>query len=290
MIENKIKTWIDNSNKNMASSMVILKVNDEDIENIFNSIKKLNTKKRYFFVNKINFIYEPFQFSPINQILIIKKNQYVSIKEIKEIKDNIHKGCIYIEDINSIEEFIYALDNNRVDSHTELKWELIEKINFLTILQDKTNLMDFFLNRVKILQKIGIHILDKDIKYYMLVLAHYVKKNIISANLIHKLYQIANLDFVSSSRAIGDKISLICGVKSKATHISNISMSLRRYVKSNIKVYDLNFNQIVYDAKLNIASKLIILDSKDLTVEAISKITELPFCEIQKLYKQKYIR
>ena len=29
MIENKIKTWIDNSNKNMASSMVILKVNDE---------------------------------------------------------------------------------------------------------------------------------------------------------------------------------------------------------------------------------------------------------------------
>ena len=28
MIENKIKTWIDNSNKNMASSMVILKVND----------------------------------------------------------------------------------------------------------------------------------------------------------------------------------------------------------------------------------------------------------------------
>ena len=50
MIENKIKTWIDNSNKNMASSMVILKVNDENIENVFNSIKKLNNLKRHFFV------------------------------------------------------------------------------------------------------------------------------------------------------------------------------------------------------------------------------------------------
>ncbi len=56
------------------------------------------------------------------------------------------------------------------------------------------------------------------------------------------------------------------------------------------KVYDLNFNQIEYDTKLNIAIKLLNLDSKDLTVEKISKITELPFCEIEKLYKQKYIR
>ena len=172
----------------------------------------------------------------------------------------------------------------------DIKYESIEKIDFLTILQDKTNLIKIFFDKVDMFENIGIHILDKEIGFYKIVLTHYVKYNIISANLIHKLYQIANLDFLSSSRAIGDKISLICGVKSKATHISNISMSLRRYVKSNIKVYDLNFNQIVYDAKLNIASKLIILDSKDLTVETISKITELPFCEIEKLYKQKYIR
>ena len=144
--------------------------------------------------------------------------------------------------------------------------------------------------RYEILEKIGIHVLDKHIEFYMLVIDYYIKHNVIAANLIHKLYQISNLDFVSSLRAIGDKISLICGVKSKATNISNISINLRRYVKSNIKVYDLNFNQIEYDTKLNIASKLIILDSKDLTVEAISKITELPFCEIEKLYKQKYIR
>ena len=287
MKENKIEKWINDSNENKAYPILILKVKDENIENVFNSIKRLNNIKRHFFVNKVDYMQQENKFSAINQILIIKKNLYISTNEMK---NNIRRGCIYIEDITSIERFIHALANNRVDSHTELKWELIEKINFLTILQDKTNLIKFFLKRVEILEKIGIHVLDKHIEFYMLVLDYYIKHNVIAANLIHKLYQIVNLDFESSSRAIGDKISLICGVKSKATHISNISMSLRRYVKSNIKVYDLNFNQIEYDTKLNIASKLIILDSKDLTVEAISKITELPFCEIEKLYKQEYIR
>ena len=287
MIENKIKTWIDNSNKNMASSMVILKVNDENIENVFNSIKKLNNLKRHFFVNKIDYIQQENKFSLINQILIIKKNLYIPIHEMK---NNIRRGGIYIEDDRSIEIFINALDINRIDSCNEIKYEVIERTDFLTILQDKTSLRKFLFDRVEILEKIGIHVLDKHIEYYILVLDHYIKHNVIAANLIHKLYQIANLDFLSSSRAIGDKISLICGVKSKATHISNIYISLRRYVKSNIKVYDLNFNQIEYDTKLNIAIKLLNLDSKDLTVEKISKITELPFCEIEKLYKQKYIR
>ncbi len=287
MIENKIKTWIDNSNKNMASSMVILKVNDENIENVFNSIKKLNNLKRHFFVNKIDYIQQENKFSLINQILIIKKNLYIPIHEMK---NNIRRGGIYIEDDRSIEIFINALDINRIDSCNEIKYEVIERTDFLTILQDKTSLRKFLFDRVEILKKIGIHALDKHIEFYMLVLDYYIKHNVIAANLIHKLYQIVNLDFESSSRAIGDKISLICGVKSKATHISNIYISLRRYVKSNIKVYDLNFNQIEYDTKLNIAIKLLNLDSKDLTVEKISKITELPFCEIEKLYKQKYIR
>ena len=288
MIENKIKTWIDNSNKNMASSMVILKVNDENIENVFNSIKKLNNLKRHFFVNKIDYIQQENKFSLINQILIIKKNLYIPINEMK---NNIRRGGIYIEDDRSIEIFINALDINRIDSCNEIKYEVIERTDFLTILQDKTSLRKFLFDRVEILKKIGIHALDKHIEFYMLVLDYYIKHNVIAANLIHKLYQIVNLDFESSSRAIGDKISIICGVKSKATHISNISINLRKYViNNNIKVYDLNFNQIEYDTKLNIAIKLLQLDSKDLTVEAISKITELPFYQIKKLYKQKYIR
>ena len=288
MIENKIKTWIDNSNKNMASSMVILKVNDENIENVFNSIKKLNNLKRHFFVNKIDYIQQENKFSLINQILIIKKNLYIPIHEMK---NNIRRGGIYIEDDRSIEIFINALDINRIDSCNEIKYEVIERTDFLTILQDKTSLRKFLFDRVEILKKIGIHALDKHIEFYMLVLDYYIKHNVIAANLIHKLYQIVNLDFESSSRAIGDKISLICGVKSKATRISNISMNLRKYViNNNIKVYDLNFNQIDYDTKLDIATKLLRLDSKDLTVEKISTITKLPFYEIEKLDKQKYIR
>mgnify|MGYP003486227349 FL=1 len=288
MIENKIKTWIDNSNKNMASSMVILKVNDENIENVFNSIKKLNNLKRHFFVNKIDYIQQENKFSLINQILIIKKNLYIPINEMK---NNIRRGGVYIEDNDSINKFIYSLEINNIDLCKDIKYESIERTDFLTILQDKTSLRKFLFDRVEILEKIGIHVLDKHIEFYMLVIDYYIKHNVIAANLIHKLYQISNLDFVSSLRAIGDKISLICGVKSKATNISNISINLRRYVKSkNIKVYDLNFNQIEYDTKLDIATKLLRLDSKDLTVEKISTITKLPFYEIEKLYKQKYIR
>ena len=288
MIENKIKTWIDNSNKNMASSMVILKVNDENIENVFNSIKKLNNLKRHFFVNKIDYIQQENKFSLINQILIIKKNLYIPINEMK---NNIRRGGVYIEDNDSINKFIYSLEINNIDLCKDIKYESIERTDFLTILQDKTSLRKFLFDRVEILEKIGIHVLDKHIEFYMLVIDYYIKHNVIAANLIHKLYQISNLDFVSSLRAIGDKISLICGVKSKATNISNISINLRRYVKSkNIKVYDLTFNQIEYDTKLDIATKLLRLDSKDLTVEKISTITKLPFYEIEKLYKQKYIR
>lgn len=288
MIENKIEKWINDSNENKAYPILILKVNDENIENVFNSIKKLNNIKRHFFVNKIDCMQQENKFSLINQILIIQKNHYILIKEIKE---HIKRKCIYIEDDRSIKIFINALDSNRIDSCNEIKYEVIERTDFLTILQDKTNLIKFFFKRIEILEKIGIHVLDKHIEYYILVLDHYIKHNVIAANLIHKLYQIANLDFVSSLRAIGDKISLICGVKSKATNISNISINLRRYVKSkNIKVYDLNFNQIDYDTKLDIATKLLRLDSKDLTVEKISTITKLPFYEIEKLYKQEYIR
>ncbi|MCT7527441.1 hypothetical protein [Aliarcobacter cryaerophilus] len=289
MIENKIKTWIDNSNKNMASSMVILKVNDENIENVFNSIKKLNNRKRHFFVNKIDYIQQENKFSLINQILIIKKNLYIPIHEMK---NNIRRGGIYIEDDRSIEIFINALDINRIDSCNEIKYEVIERTDFLTILQDKTSLRKFLFDRVEILEKIGIHVLDKHIEFYILVLDHYIKHNVIAANLIHKLYQIANLDFLSSSRAIGDKISSIFGTSSKAMNINKIFKSgVPRYLKSkNIKVYDLNFDQKTYDIKCNIAIKLLQLDSKDLTVEAISKITELPFYQIEKLYKQKYIR
>ena len=289
MKENKIKKWLNDVNENKASAILILKVNNEDIENIFNSIKKLNnTTKRHFFVNKIDYIQQENKFSPINQILIIKKNHYIVIKEMQE---HIKRGCIYIEDARSIEIFINALDNNRIDSCNEIKYEVIERTDFLTILQDKTNLTNFFFDRVEILKKIGIHVLEKHIEFYKLVLNHYIKHNVIAANFIHKLYQICNLDFESSSRAIGDRISLICGVKSKAINILNISVSLRQHVKvNNIKVYDLNFNNIEFDTKLKIASNLLKLDSKDLNIEKISKITELPFCEIEKLYKQEYIR
>ncbi len=40
MKENKIEKWINDGYENKAYPIMILKVNDEDIENIFNSIKK----------------------------------------------------------------------------------------------------------------------------------------------------------------------------------------------------------------------------------------------------------
>ena len=74
MIENKIEKWISDSNQNNANPILILNVKDEEIGNIFHSIKKLNNNKRCFFVNKIDYIQQENKFSLINQILIIQKN------------------------------------------------------------------------------------------------------------------------------------------------------------------------------------------------------------------------
>ena len=89
------------------------------------------------------------------------------------------------------------------------------------------------------------------------------------------------LDYVNKLPSSLDKIEW---------HTWQVSIILRYLKSKNIKVYDLNFKQIDYDTKLDIATKLLQLDSKDLTVEKISTITKLPFYEIEKLYKQKYIR
>ena len=42
-----------------------------NIENVFNSIKRLNNIKRHFFVNKVDYMQQENKFSAINQILII---------------------------------------------------------------------------------------------------------------------------------------------------------------------------------------------------------------------------
>ena len=102
MKENKIEKWINDSNENKAYPILILKVKDENIENVFNSIKRLNNIKRHFFVNKVDYMQQENKFSAINQILIIKKNLYISTNEMK---NNIRRGCIYIEDITSIYRF-----------------------------------------------------------------------------------------------------------------------------------------------------------------------------------------
>ena len=77
MKENKIEKWINDSNENKAYPILILKVKDENIENVFNSIKRLNNIKRHFFVNKVDYMQQENKFSAINQILIIKKNLYI---------------------------------------------------------------------------------------------------------------------------------------------------------------------------------------------------------------------
>ena len=48
-----------------------------------------------------------------------------------------------------INKFIYALGNNDIHLCEDIKCEVIEKIDFSIILQDKHNLTKFFLNKVK---------------------------------------------------------------------------------------------------------------------------------------------
>ncbi|WNL29612.1 hypothetical protein [Aliarcobacter cryaerophilus] len=297
MIENKIEKWIEEAEKRTALPIIVLRI--ENINDIENDISLINTKKighydTLYKVIKISNVFKGTQLETSNNIILINDVNIYNPTITGELyyHSYLQRGIIYIEDKNSTNIFISLLKGNKNNINSEPLYSFIEKTNFEEFVKDTKNIHKKFIYILHLLEKLHINLLEHDISFYEEALHYYIKNNILCSNLAHLLYKITKFDFKSNKTFIGKKISSIFGTSSKAMNVNYIfSFRLRIYLKSkNIKVYDLNFDQKTYDIKCNIATKLLQLDSKDLTVEKISTITKLPFYEIEKLYKQKYIR
>ncbi|MFW2606450.1 hypothetical protein [Aliarcobacter butzleri] len=297
MIENKIKNWIEEAEKRTALPIVVLRIeNSNDIENAISLIhtKKIGYYNTLYKVIKISNVFKGAQLETSNNIILINdvNNYNQTITGELYYHYYLQRGIIYIEDKKSINIFLSLISGNTNNIYSELLYSFIEKTNFEEFVKDTKNIHKEFMYRFDLLEKLHINLLEHDISFYKEALNYYIKNNILCSNLAHLLYKIAEFDFKSNKTVIGKQISSIFGTSSKTMNVNKIfNYAYQVGLKSkNIKVYNLNFNQIEYKTKLNIASKLIILDSKDLNIEKISKLIELPYKDIDNLYKKVYLR
>lgn len=297
MKENKIKNWIDEAEKKTASPIIVLRI--ENINDIENTISLIHTKK----IGYHNSLYNVIQMSAIfentqtyvehNLILINDVNNYAPTTTGELYYHSyLQRGIIFIEDKNSIDMFLSLLNGNKNNIGSEPLYSFIEKTNFENFVKDKENIYKSFMYRVQLFEKLHINLLEYDISFYIEALTVYIKHNILCSNIAHLLYKITKFDFKSNKTVIGREISSIFGSSSKEMNTSHIfTYRVRVHLKSkNIKVYDLKFDQKSYNIKMNIAKKLIMLDSKDLNSKKISKLIELPYKDVDNLYKKVYLR
>lgn len=297
MIENKIKNWIEEAEKRTALPIIVLRIeNSNDIEN---AISLINTKKIGYYntlykVIKISNVFKGAQLETSNNIILINdvNNYNQTITGELYYHYYLQRGIIYIEDKKSINIFLSLISGNTNNIYSELLYSFIEKTNLEEFVKDTKNIHKEFMYRFDLLEKLHINLLEHDISFYEEALSYYINNNILCSNLAHLLYKIAEFDFKSNKTVIGRKISSIFGTSSKEMNINHIfSYQVRVHLKSkNIKVYDLKFDQKAYDIKMDIAKKLIMLDFKDLNNEKISKLIELPYKDIDNLYKKVYLR
>lgn len=297
MKENKIEKWIEEAEKRTALPIVVLRIeNSNDIENAISLIhtKKIGYHNTLYKVIKISSIFKDAELEKNTNLIIINdvNNYNPTITGELYYHYYLQRGIIYIEDKNSIDMFLYLLNGNKNNIYREPLYSFIEKTNFEEFVKDTKNIHKEFMHRLHLLEKLHINFLEHDISFYEEALNYYIKNNILCSNVAHLLYKITKFDFKSNKTVIGRKISSIFGTSSKEMNINHIfSYKVRVHLKSkNIKAYDLKFDQKAYDIKMDIAKKLIMLDFKDLNSEKISKLIELPYKDIDNLYKKVYLR
>ena len=297
MTENKIENWIVEAEKRTASQIIVLRIeNSNDIDNAISSINttKIGYAKTLYRAVKISSIFKDAELEKGTNLILINDVNNYNPTITKELYYHyyLQRGIIYIEDKKSINIFLSLISGNTNNIYSELLYSFIEKTNFEEFVKDTKNIHKEFMYRFDLLEKLHINLLEHDISFYKEALNYYINNNILCSNLAHLLYKIAEFDFKSNKTVIGRKISSIFGTSSKEMNINHIfSYQVRVHLKSkNIKVYDLKFDQKAYDIKMDIAKKLIMLDFKDLNNEKISKLIELPYKDIDNLYKKVYLR
>ena len=103
-------------------------------------------------------------------------------------------------------------------------------------------------------------------------------------------HKLANVDFLISDKRIGEILRNILNTSSKVVSIKYVGLGRDTYRVRNIRIYDLNINQIELDTKIKIATNLIKLNLKELDVNKIAKNTNLSINQVEKIYKQFHLK
>lgn len=284
MEKNILNIWF----KNVATfsdnkKVIFLKVDQYDnYQNIVNELKEIRS---YISIIKLEDLKEnKYALKGMNNIIISNSSE-----TIENMKFAINREIIYIEDMNSIYKLISLLKNKNLDDNNEIKYELLQKLDFEYLLKEEPKTISSFVSdRLSLLRKINSNFENMDREFLMICLKNYDYNKLLFASFAQLLYRLATLDFDSSTKRIGAKIYELFGVKSKVVNPKQLDQSIK-YIYKNIRVYDLKEKPFVTDTKIKIAQKLLKSNIKELDITKISKIIDLPLKKVEKMYREVFL-
>lgn len=286
MKNEELNTWLENTAKVFSNKEVVfVEGNYQEFKDSLKSMQDSVTIINLRELKKTKNI--P---SGINQIIILEDYSQEPIP-IDNMKSTISRGIIYIEDVNSIYKFMNLINNKSLDTTNEVKYELIQKVDFVSLFKkNNLDIKRFIFDRLDLLKKINCNFEHMNIDSLIICLDNYFKNKILFASFAQLLYRLANLDFESSERSIGGNIRRTLGIKSKIINRKNLVSLKVEQLEKNFRVYDLKENTFVMDTKVDIAKKLVKLNLKGLDVIKVAEITELPLKKVEKMYREAFIK
>lgn len=283
MKEDILNSWLENTHNHSNNDYILFcRAVENDVQKIMNNLRGIHNVKAITIEDLKD---TKGNISGMNQIII--SDYYEAIEDMKYVLN--HK-IIYIEDIDSINKLINLIKNKSFANTNEIRYELLQKIDFESLLKNETiDIEKFVRGRLYLLEKINSNFENITHEFLITCLNNYHKNKILFASFAQLLYRLANLDFISTAKRIGGNIVEILGVSS-GTISRNRLVDLRtNQLSKGFRVYDLKENTFVSDTKIKIAQELVKLNIKELDVTKISKITELPLKKVETMYREAFL-
>ncbi len=290
MEENKLVKWFENCFKDKSNEeyLYLINFNSADVKNLKNhNVKLIDLENFNEYISKNNYIL-------YNKFTTNSNNNSISSANWIRLKNDIKIICVKYD-----EAMYNAIKSQDINKIKEFQYHFIEKIDFKEIIEMHD--IYYFLQKrnLEISFLLGYYIipLDKIERFYKVQIELFKAQKILTADLANKIYVLLQLDFCCNNTDIGNNIRKILNVKSKSItykkfrgYLDKVRILYKSTIPiKQIRIYDLNINQIEFDTKIKIAKNLVSLKKEKLNTVLISQITELPEKEIKKL-QQMYIK